>query len=447
MLYRLHNNILIIGLLVIGLLASMAMERALSIVSLITLFAYISQLFLLLYFSREKDVFYTNRALFWIVLIYNLILASIIVAMSNLYGGEKFLLSDGDAALYYREGLKSTNLGFIENAKRITRLHPSADWGALIFSSFMMYLIPSRFFVNTFYILTGTVSSVMLFSMGKYFMPKAYAFLAALAYGTSSYLILFHCTYLKESLFLFLIVTSMYCYYKSIIEGKHGLLIVVLICLFCIIFFRPAVAAFLIISFVSYYAITLRGSAISLFLYLTIAVGMVLSLTFLQGQVDHYTAGGDTDKILAESSSGNYSGSFNFFVGWFAALFGPFPTLFPVANPKPMHIYGAGLVYKAFLVIPFWLGVLFAVARWNVRIFPMVMFVVAEMAASAMVLASFELRKVVLHMPFIYVISFYGLSRLKKSVYFSESLKRIAEYACYAFAAGVLFMWTIIREK
>lgn len=447
MLYRLHNYYLIIGLLLIGFLAVMSMGRALSSVTPITLFAYISQILLIMRFAREKDVFYTNRALFWTVLLYNLILAMIIIVFSESYGGEKFLLSDADAAYYHREGIKSAELGFIENAKRIINTQPTDDWGALIFSAFMMNLIPSRFFMNAFYVFTGTVSSLMLFYIGKPFMPAKFAFIAALAYGTSSYLILFHCTFLKESLFLFLIVSSMYGFYKSMLEGKHGYLIVVLICLVCIFFFRPAVAAFLIISFVSYYAIKLRGSAVSLFLYLIIAVGLVLSLTFLQSQVDRYTAGGDSDKILAESSSKNYSGSFNYFVGWFAALFGPFPTLFPTAFPKPMHFYGAGLVYKAFLVIPFWLGVFFAFARWNIRIFPLIMFVLAEMAGSAMVLASFELRKVVLHMPFVYIISFYGLSRLQKSVFFKEPLKILAEYASYAFAIGVLFLWTIIREK
>lgn len=446
MLYRLHNNFLIIGLLVIGFLATMAMERAISRITIVTVFAYISQLSLIMYFSHEKERSYTNGALFWTVLIYNILLATAIVVVSEFYGGEKFLISDGDAILYYTEGLKSTNLGFVENVKRIARTQPSDDWGALVFSAFMMYLIPSRFFTNAFYILTGTLSSVMLFRMGKCIMPKAYAFLAALAYGTSSYLILFHCTYLKESLFLFIIVSGMYCFYKSVIDGKRIFFLGIPICLVGIVFFRPAVAAFLIISIVAYYAITQRGSAVSLFLYLMIAGGLVVSFTFLQGQVDHYTAGGDTEKILAESSSGNYSGSFNFFVGWFAALFGPFPTLFPVANPKPMHLYGAGLVYKAFLVIPFWLGVIYAVARWNIRAFPMMLFVLAEMAASAMVLASFELRKVVLHMPFVYVIAFYGLSRLKKSD-FSASFKKLIELSCYVFAIGVLFLWTIIREK
>lgn len=423
------------------------MERAISRITPVTLFAYISQMSLIMYFSHERERTYTSKSLFGTVLMYNIVLALIIIVVSEYYGGEKFLISDGDAILYYTEGLKSSNLGFVENVKRISKTQPSDDWGALFFSSFMMSIIPSRFFINAFYVLTGAISSAMLFRMGKSVMPKSYAFLAAMAYGTSSYLVLFHCTTLKESLFVFIIVSGMYSFYRAIIDGKYAFFVGVVLSLFFIVFFRPAVAAFLVISIVAYYAITERGSALSLFLYVMIAGGLVLSLAFLQGQVDHYTAGGDTDKILAESSSGNYSGSFNFFVGWFAALFGPFPTLFPLKDmAKPMNLYGAGLVYKAFLVIPFWLGVLFSVARWNVRIFPMVMFVVAEMAASAMVLASFELRKVVLHMPFVYVIAFYGLSRLKKSS-FSASFKKTIELASYAFAAGVLFLWTIIREK
>ena len=445
MLYRLHNYYLIFGLLLIGFLAVMTIERAFCSVSLVTLFAYVSQMLLIIRFLRDKGVYYTSRSLFWTVLLYNLLLATIIVVFSSFYGGEKFLLSDADAVLYYKEGLRSTDLGFIGNTKRIAKKWPSDDWGALVFSAFMMNIIPSRFFVNAFYIFTGAVSSWMLFYISKSVMPIKYAFIAALAYGTSSYLILFHCTFLKESLFLFIIISAVYCFYKSIIDGRHGYLLGVVLCLTCIVFFRPVVAAFLIMSFFSYYAITQKG-AVSLFLYLIIAGVLVVSFAFLQELSDHYTAGGDTDVILAESSSHNYSGSFNFFVGWFSALFGPFPTLFPKSNPMPMNLYGAGLVYKAFLIIPFWIGVLFAVLRWNVRLFPVMVFVLVEMAASAVVLASFELRKVVLHMPFIYVVSFYGLSRLSKSN-FSESFKTLIEFGSYGFAIGTLFLWTVIRVK
>lgn len=445
MLYRLHNYYLIIGLLLIGFLAVMTSERAFCSNSLVTLFAYVSQLLLIIRFSRENGVYYTNRSLFWTVLLYNLLLGTIIVVFSSFHGGEKYLLSDADAVLYYEEGLKSTKLGFVENTKRIVDKWPSDDWGAMIFSAFMMNLIPSRFFVNAFYIFTGAVSSLMLFYMSKSVMPAKYAFLAALAYGTSSYLILFHCTFLKESLFLFFIISAMYCFYKSIIDGRHGFLLGTLICLTCIVFFRPAVAAFLVMSIFTYYAVTQKG-AVSLFLYLMIAVVLVASFAFLQDLSDHYTAGGDTDVILAESSSHNYSGSFNFFVGWFSALFGPFPTLFPKSKPMPMNLYGAGLVYKAFLIIPFWIGVIFAFVRWNVRLFPVIIFVLVEMAASAVVLASFELRKVVLHMPFIYVVSFYGLSRISKSS-FSESFNKIIEISSYGFAIGALFLWTVIRTK
>jgi 4-amino-4-deoxy-L-arabinose transferase-like glycosyltransferase len=326
--------------------------------------------------------------------------------------------------------------------------YPFDDWGALLLSNFMMALVPSNYFMNAFYVLTGALSAVLLFRLGKSVMPVSYAYLAALAYSTSSYLILFHCTYLKESFFTFLVVCAFYFFYEVIAHNKKKALIGVLFFLAIMVFFRPVVVAFLLMAFVAYYAVTMRGSAVSLFLYGALAVGIVVSLAFMQTQLDSYTSGGNTEEVLAESGSANYSGGFNFFVGWFASLFGPFPTIFPAESvgPVPMNFYGAGLIYKLFIVIPLWAGVFWAIKRFDLLMIPVIIFVLAEIAGAAFVLASFELRKVMLHMPFIYVIAFYGFYQNEKNE-LSKTLTSFMEFSGYAFAIGVLMLWTVIRVK
>lgn len=448
MLYRLHNNILIIGLLTLGVLIALSASRAFCAMTVVTVIAFATQLLLLLFYLRGEGTSYSDKSLFFTVFVYSLCLATLIFITSYYYNDEKFLFDDPDAVFYYEEGLKATDFGFFENAKRIILKNGFDDWGALLLSNLMMSLIPSSFFMNVLYLFTGAVSSVMLYRVGKHFMPDVYAFVASLAYGTSSYLILFHCTYLKESFFVFLVVCTIYYFYRFITDESCGALIGVLASLFLIIFFRPAVVAFLLMAFTLYYAITKRGSAISLFLYIAIAVGLVVSMAFLQSQMDHYTEGGDTDALLAENGSANYSGGFNFFVAWFVSLFGPFPTLFPMesAGPVPMIFYGAGLMYKLFLIIPLWTGVFFAVKRTDFLMIPMMGFTLIEIAASAYVMASFELRKVLLHMPFIYPIAFYGIYQLgtiKKGI----AYQHLSEMASYALAIGILFLWNVIRVK
>ena len=448
MLYRLHSNIFIVGLLTLGFLTVMVPNRAFCVITPVTVFAFITQVALLIWHSSEDRVHYSEKSLFFIVLFYGLLLGSLIVVVSNYYGGEEFLFEDPDAVLYYKEGMKSVDYGFIENMKRYTTNHPFTDWGALTFSSFMLSLIPSFYFVNIFYIFTGAISAVLLFRIGKRFMSDSYAYLAALSYSTSSYLILFHCTFLKESLFVLLVIYVMYFFYKSIIDGKNGALLGVLVFVILVAFFRTAVVAFLLASLTCYYAVTQRGNAISIFLYGIIAVGLVGSMAYLQTQMEFYTAGGDRDVILAESGSANYSGGFNFFVGWFASLFGPFPTLFPTEalGPVTMNFYGAGLIYKLFLAIPIWVGIFFAVKNFDVIMIPLVVFVVIEIAASAYVMASLELRKVMLHIPFTYILAFYGLYQLEKNKT-SIATKHLLEYTGHVMAVGILLLWNVIRVK
>lgn len=448
MLCRLHNNIFVVGLLTLGFLIVLTSNRAFCVITPVTVFAFVTQAALLVWYSDENRVHYSEKALFLIVFLYGLLLGSLIIIVSNYYGGEEFLFEDPDAVLYYREGMKSVDFGILENAKRYTTNHPFTDWGALTFSSIMLSLIPSFYFVNVFYVFTGAISALLLFRIGKRFMSESYAYLASLSYSTSSYLILFHCTFLKESLFVLLVISVMYFFYKSIIDGKHGALFGVLLFVTLVAFFRTAVVAFLLASLTCYYAVTQRGSAISIFLYGIIAVGLVGSMAYLQTQMEFYTAGGDRDVILAESGSSNYSGGFNFFVGWFASLFGPFPTLFPTEalGPVTMNFYGAGLVYKLFLAIPLWIGVYFAIKNFDVIMIPLVVFVVIEIAASAYVMASLELRKVMLHIPFTYIIAFYGLYQLEKNNT-SIATKHLIEYSGHIMAVGILLLWNVIRVK
>lgn len=451
MLYKLHNNILIIGLLTIGILAALSSGRALSEVTPVTLFAYITQLSLLFWFSKSEDnTLFSEKTLFITVLVYGFILGAIISFVFYFCRDKTIQFDDPDALFYFVEGVKSDDYGFLKNAKRIITLYDADDWSALLFSAFLMSIIPSSFFMNVIHVLTGAISSVMLYRMGQHFMPKNYAYLASLAYGTSSYLILFHSTYLKESVFTFFVIASMYYFYRSVADGMHKSLFGVAICLLVITFYRPAVTAFLVMSFVSYYAVAKRGSAISFFLYLTMALGLAISVAFLQSQVDTYTAGGNEAALLEENGSANYSGGFNYFVAWFSSLFGPFPTLFPVESTGlvPMNFYGAGLTYKLFLIFPMWLGVFWAVKRFNVLMIPLVIFFLIEMAAAAYVLASFELRKIILHVPCTFILSFYGLSLLEKDKNkISEGFMHLLRIAIYTFPIGVLILWNLIRVK
>lgn len=445
--YKLHNNILIVGLLAIGFLTVIMSSRALCMMTIVTIFAFVTQLLLILNFAKDPKAKYSSQTLFWTVLIYSMIMGSLFMVVSYYYDGDTFLFSKRDALFYFNSGLRAVDFGYLNNARSIISKYDSEEWGGLLTISLIVYILPNKLFLNFVYMLLGAVSSVMLFRISKHFMSNSYAFCAALSYGASSYAILFHCTSLKESIFVFFVIASMYYFYRAAVDKNYWSYIGMFLCLVAVVFFRPAVTAFLAVSFVAYFAITQRGSAVSIFLFVIIAVGMVASLSFMQAQVDTYTVG-DIDGKIEKSAHDNYSGSFNNFVNWFAAPFGPFPSLFPKTNcpPSTINFYGAGLLYRLFLIVPFWVGVFYVIKRRNIKLIPVTLFILVEMLATAYVLASIELRKVLPHVPFMSVLMFYGLYRLSK-IESNPFVKILMGPVSYGLVFGVLILWNVIKVK
>lgn len=444
MLYRLHTNIFILSLLAIGFLAVIMSDTAFCLMTFCTVVALVTQICLLLFFSREGEITYTDSTLFWTTFFYDLLLGVVFMLVSYYYEGDTFLFSKSDAMFYYENSMKAVEKGFFPTAKYYIENEPFDDWGALLFDSMLMCIVPDKLFLNAVNMLTGSLSTLMLFRIGKSYMADAYAFLGALSYGTSSFIVFFNCTFLKESTFAFLIVCTFYYFNKVIAGDRTTAVIGVCINIAIIVFFRPAVAAMIVAAILTYYAVIKRGHAISLFLYSGASVIFVGSTKFMMDTFDHHS-GGSMDKMIELGSQDNtYSGGFNYFVSIFAAFCGPFPTLFPKTEgfPITLNFYGAGLTLRQFLVIPLWLGVLYAIKRGTHGLLPLLVFVLFELIATGIMMASLELRKVMPHIPLMYIFMFYGLYQWQVS----GKSERYLRVVTALFALGILFLWVAGRE-
>ena len=290
MLYKWHNNIFIIGLLTISLVGVWTHQFSFDLMAIGTVVAFVSQMTLLIYFVRDENVRYAETTLFVTVLTYSILLGIVFMSLSEYFEGDTFMLTKKDAMLYYKGSMRANDVGFIENAKYLMNKKAFDDWGAYLYDSFLMSLIPSKFFLNASYMLTGAISSMLLFRIGRYYMPEAYAFVGAMAYGTSSYLIMFHCTFLKESLFVFLVICTIYHLNRGIHQESSNAYPFAVFFLFLLFFFRPAVAAFIIMSFAVYVAVKQHGSALSFFFYLAVVVGFVISIRYMMDMADRYSS-------------------------------------------------------------------------------------------------------------------------------------------------------------
>lgn len=444
MLYK-HNTIIFIyGFLTMGLIACWNYKHSFDLMALGTMFAFVSQMSLLMFFVREEKKEYSDTTLFFTVFAYSLMLGVFFMTLSQHFAGDTFMLSKMDAMLYYKGSMRAYDVGFIENVKRLMRIKSFDDWGAYTYDSFLMSIIPSKYFLNFTYMLIGATSSVLLFRIGRHFMPESYAFVGAMAYGTSSFLITFECTFLKEPLFVFLIICAMYHLCKGIHKESNYAYLYAYFFLFLLFFFRPAVAAFIIMSFGIYIAIKQHGSALSIFIYLAAALAFMVSLKYMMDMADRYS-GGAEEKAELSGNAKAYSGGFNLFVNLFGGFFGPFPTLFTKheSGPSTIVFYSASLTYRLFMIFPFLGGIYLIFKNKVLTLLPVSIFILVEMLATGMVNASLELRKVMPHIPFTYIVSFYGLSKWNDSKVF----QRIPDALIYCVAIGILVLWNVIKTK
>ena len=442
MLNKLQNNILIGGILMFLFLAALIADRSINLMSLSVLIAFITQMALMIYYSRPDHTNYSERALFFTVLIYTLLLGVFDMLVCEYYEGDNYMFSKQDALFYLHESTHAANLGLAEGIKYFAERYEFDDWGALVFDMLVMYVLPSKLFLNAIYTVLGAISAVYIYRIGKPYMPEVHAFLASLAYATSSYMIFFNCSFLKESLFIFLVISTFYHFYNAINNHSQESFVVIGVCIVIMFFFRPAVSAFIGASIFAYYALQMKGHAVSLFLYGIIAVGGVISMQIMQSNLDRYAVNGDMGATLEYRAVTNYSTGFNYFVSYFGAVCGPFPTLFPKSpdNHSLLEYYGAGLTYRLFLIIPFWASLYYAWKNKVVAFLPLIIFILMEMVSTAFIYASLELRKVLLHIPFMYILSFYGLKYIQQG-----KLNFMLGMPTYAMAIGILYLWNIIK--
>ena len=443
MLYKHHNNIFICGLLTMGMIACLTNQNSFDLMAVGTILAFVSQMAMLLYFVQEEERGYSELTLFVTVLTYNILLGVVFMSLSEYYDGDTFMMTKFDAMAYFKGSMRAYDVGFIENVKRLMRIKSFDDWGAYTYDSFLMSIIPSKFFLNFSYMVEGALSSLMLFRIGRHYMPVSYAFVGAMAYGTSSFLVMLNCTFLKEPLFVFLIICTMYNLCRGMHQESNYAYPKALFFLFILFFFRPAVAVFIILSFGIYIAVKQHGSALSFFFYLAAAAMLVVSLKFMMEMTDRYS--GSYEEKAAESGNDKaYSGGFNFFVNIFGGFFGPFPTLFTKHEvPSTIQFYGAGLTYRLFMIFPFLGGIYLIFKNKVLELLPITIFILVEMLATGMVAASLELRKVMPHIPFTYIVSFYGLSKWQES----RILQRLPYSLICSVVIGILFLWNVIKAK
>jgi hypothetical protein len=373
-------------------------------VNIITIFLYFIILTQSNLLHDENDVKYNSIKLFLIVLVYSM---TFLIVYKWIYYDDHstyFSFNAADAIQYHDAAFENIYYSLIDTIREYFNVYLYDDVGAYIFVTLVYKIYPSPLAVDFCNVLLGAFCSIALFKISLYYMPRKYAFLCALSYFCSSFIIQLESSGLKEPLFLYIVVLCLLFYVKYIHHNKIKYLIFFGSLASTILLFRPAVLAFLLLSVGAGFLYQKRKINGYIFIVAMIASFYTISLlTELFGAFSSFEQSLSYQEKTIEIAGVNVA----IYASVIAGLFGPLPTMIPVLGKQVTAIYSAGLVFRVLLSIPFWLCFLYIIRSKETSLYPFFIFVFGHMFSLIYIMESYELRFHVLHLPFVYLIAFY----------------------------------------
>lgn len=408
MLNKLFTNILL-SYLYIGIallvLFSLVISDCDIVVLMSSMFYLITFVGITYYYNKVDDSFFNNKRVFFLVFIYSLLFVYIYYNISLYRNNDIMVFCYSDASLYLKETEKLSGMNFSDIFEYLKRWKYD-DWGAFAYASIFYKIIPSKIFINLTYIFWGSISSVCLFDIGARIMPPKNAFICAISFGCSSFWIFYHSSFLKETIFVSLVIYGMYFFYRYIYNKKKIDLFLSIIIPLLLIFYRPAVLVFLFGSYLSYWIIESKKSAAWLVGFIFGCLLLFALTPIVYSIYINYTHG-DVTTVKTYIGVTRFSWATN----CVAALIGPFPNLMDKVNEiSYRHLYGPSLLLKYMLFVPFWAGCLYVIKYRLGKLLPLVMFCLFEILSIVIINNGLVLRKSLPHIPFFYLCSFWYLS-------------------------------------
>ncbi|MBO7562381.1 MAG: glycosyltransferase family 39 protein [Bacteroidales bacterium] len=374
---------------------------------LVTFTAFSAVVYRSLTINEEK---LTSRRLAITVFVFSFVFVALYLLISYYYTGNTFIFSEQDARIYEELSYKIKDMPNKDIIYYLTVIEDLEydDLGAPIVMSYLMKIVPSKEFINLFFIILNTISAWMLFSIGRSLMSKRYAYTASLAYSISSYTIFFMGSFLKEILLLFLVIACIFCLYRHKATKHTRNIVLGLVMSALLFFFRPAVTFGLWLAYLVYYLFVEKRRVLVIFFSVFGILIIYLAFRLIVENYYRYSTGGESVNVT--------SSFFNRLVFILGGLIGPFPHLLQTGDEitfKPL--YGPGLMYKLFLFFAFWKGVFYSFKKRDHDVLPMIAYVVLESLGLIIAMDSLELRKALPHFPFFLLVAFWWIDKYDKS--------------------------------
>ena len=441
---KLINNIYLISSLILYFIFSPKISGDYLLINFLAIFSFFSY-FWVLELNRISNRKYSNHNyLIMQVFIYALCFIFMEDISSYYYRDNFFVFSESDAIFYHDSVIEILDMPFIDGINHYLNRMDFDDLG-MILILYPLYLISaSNLILNGFYLFVGVIISFSLFRLSQQFMSKKYAFLSALSFSISSFILFFHSTGLKESFMVMLVILSFDFYYRFVNNKKITNLLATLIFIALIMLFRPAISGMIIGAIGVGMLLSNKGGIATKIVSLIIFISLISMGNSILLEIDKYTTGGIDTLMEAREVQGMIIGGipFTYAVNILSQMIGPMPTIISESKVSTMF-YTTGLIYRVLLAIPFWFGVVFIYKYKYSNLYPLILFIIMEMSALTFLMDGLELRKSLPHIPIIYVIAFWFLNQYDMKIIQFKRRKRFKQFFKFSMFILILliFYW------
>lgn len=392
------------------------------------------------HFSRQRSGNHSKEVLLSIVFIYSSFFVALYLYLSNLIAGNFFVFSEIDAAMYYREAMIMASKSVVDGINHFLNYWSYEDLGAVLVSSTLYRLIASKIFLNFFYIISGLIAAFGIYRISSRFMSQKYAFVSAIAYSLSSFVLWFHSSGLKESVMCTLIVLFFDQYYLYTKDRKNSHFFTAVLLITSLSLFRPVIIFLCLASIGAGILLYRKKGLIGFLILITIFISTMLTRPVVESQFERFAKGGDFSAVIGSRESMIVKNIyFTYFTNFVSLSIGPFPTLSPDVKDK-LSFFSAGLMFKVLLSIPFWLGVYYIFKKEVDQLYPLVFFVFFESVALLSIIEGLELRNSLPHFFVFYIIGFWFMDQFDRNIITKKRQAILTIFNCSVFVSFCLIL-------
>jgi hypothetical protein len=409
--------------------------KALYVLNYITVLVFILVLYRL---GKKPEAYFTKRRLGMLVFGYSVFMVFGYNIVSYFYTGNLYVFSEADAMFYHREAETMSDMSFLTSIEYYLRSYEPEDLGMVLVLSILYKIINTKILLSVLYVFVAVITANSMYGISRRFMSVKYAFLCAMVYCLSSYVIWFHSSGLKESLLVMLITLFYNHYYNLSFDKKRTSLWWLVLVPLVILLFRPVLTIFCIASVALGILLKRKLTAPQMLLLIVGVLTWIYFLESIISSTDKFLLGGTESMLEIKQLAGMVKGSvgFTYFVNILSSMFGPFPTI--VSTKVHLSFYAPGLIFKVFVSIAFWFGLIHSIKIRLSAVYPMAIFVLLEMISLTYILEALELRKSIPHFPLVYIIAFVFIYRfdcnqlltIKNHLFYQKSFQVLSLVLC-----------------